>query len=279
MNFWIRIDKLLRTPVSVPPMFGWFHFLMLAIVAASAVLVCVLHKKDKPERVRRFIFWVGIGALLFEIYKQYLLNFSMVDGTPVYSACWSAFPFQFCYLPLYLNPLFALTKKGSLHESLAAFLATFFPVAGLFTIVYASTVFTNVVGLNIQTMLCHGAMVVNGVYLLYSGYMKLEHKSILAALPVFFVCVLLATALNEIAYFTGITEEHYFNMFFISRHYDSSFLPFASALPFVLPPAAIFFGYLFGFPLVAYFVLLAAMGIKKCALLIKRKRSLYERKL
>lgn len=265
--------------MSVPRLFGAFHCFMLLIVVVSSVLVCVLHKKDKPERVRRFIFWVGIGAVLFEIYKQYLLNFSIADGALAFAVCWSAFPFQFCYLPLYLNPLFALTKKGSLHDSLAAFLATFFLAAGLLTIVYASTVFTDTVGLNIQTMLCHGAMVVNGVYLLYSGYVKLEHKSILAALPIFLICVMLATVLNEVAYYTGFTDGQYFNMFFISRHYDSSFLPFCSVLPFVLPPAAIFFGYLFGFPLVAYLVLLAAMGIKKCALLIKRKRSLYERKL
>lgn len=274
MNFWIKVDEFLRTPMEVPAIFSRFHFLFLGLTVACSVLVCLFHQKNRPERVRRFIFWVGIGAILFEIYKQYVLNFSIVAGRVVYSPCWDAFPFQFCYLPLYLNLLFALTKEGRLHDAVAAFLATFSLGAGLLVVIYASTVFTDVVGLNWQTMLCHGAMVVSGVYLLSSGYVKLEHKSILKALPVFYTCVFLATVLNEVAYYTDFTSGQYFNMFFISRHYDSSFLPFSSILPFTIPSSVIFFVYVLGFPLAAYSILLIAMRIKKCFDCCKAKKEL-----
>ena len=269
MDLWIKIDTLLRTPCEEPKPFGGFHVLMLTLVVLGCVLVVFLHKREHPEHVRHFILITGICVILFEIYKQYVLNFSVVDGKLVFHICWNAFPFQFCYLPLYLDILFGVTKKGRLHESLAVLLGTFFIVAGAAVMLFPATVFSEVAGINLQTMLCHGIMIVNGVYLLSSEYVPLKHKSILKALPVFAVCVVIATVFNEIAYYTGITEITEFNMFYISRHYGSIDLPIAVNLPFEISPPVIFFGYLFGFPLLAYLVLLIAMGIKKGALAIK----------
>ena len=269
MNFWIKVDAFLRAPCEEPKLYGAFHIFMIALVLLGSLLVCFLHKREHPERVRRYILITGIFVILFEIYKQYLHNFSIVDGVLTFQINWSSFPFQFCYLPLYLNVLFGVTKKGRLHEGLAVFLGTFFVVAGAAVFFYPASVFTDIIGLNLQTMLCHGAMIINGVYLLSSGYVKLEHKSILKALPIFYVCVFLATVFNELAYYTGITEITTFNMFYISRHYGSADLPVAELIPFEVPPAGIFFAYLLGFPLIAYLILLIAMGIKKGALAIK----------
>ena len=270
MDLWIKIDAFLRTPCQTPKPFGSFHILMIALVCLGCVLVSLLHKKEHPEHVRRFIRIVGICVILFEVYKQYVLNFSIVDGRLVFTMCWGAFPFQFCYLPLYLDLLFGITRRGKLHESLSVFLGTFFIVAGVAVMLYPSSVFVEIAGINLQTMLCHGVMIVNGVYLLSSEYVPLKHKSIVKALPVFAVCVVIATVFNEIAYYTGLTETTSFNMFYISRHYTSADLPVASFLPFEISPPAIFFGYLFGFPLLAYLVLLIAMGIKNGVVALKK---------
>ncbi len=270
MDLWIKIDAFLRAPCEIPKPFGIFHILMLTLVCLGCVLVSFLHKREHPERVRRFIFIAGICVILLEVYKQYVLNFSIVDGKLAFAVCWGAFPFQFCYLPLYLDLLFGITRKGRLHKSLAAFLGTFFIVAGVAVMLYPTSVFVEIAGINLQTMLCHGVMIVNGVYLLSSEYVPLKHKSILKALPVFAVCVVIATVFNEIAYYTGLTESTTFNMFYISRHYGSADLPVAQLLPFEISPPVIFFGYLFGFPLLAYLVLLIAMGIKKGVVALKR---------
>lgn len=271
MEFWIKIDTLLRAPMEAPKPFGIFHILMLALVLFGSLFVALSHKKGHPEDVRRFVFWAGIGVILFEIYKQYLYNFSIVDGKLTFHYSWDTFPFQFCYLPLYLDVLFAVTKKGRFHNALAVFLATFFVVAGTAVMLFPSSVFGTYLGMNLQTMLCHGIMIVNGVYLLSSGYVKLEHKSILKALPLFAACVFLATVFNELAFYTGVTENNIFNMFYISRHFGSDYLPIAPLLSTYIPPATIFFIYLFGFPLLAYFVLLIAMGIKGAVGLFKEK--------
>ena len=164
------------------------------------------------------------------------------------------------------------TRVCILHKKCAKvrYLGTFFIVAGAAVMLFPATVFSEVAGINLQTMLCHGIMIVNGVYLLSSEYVPLKHKSILKALPVFAVCVVIATVFNEIAYYTGITEITEFNMFYISRHYGSADLPLAQLLPFEISPPVIFFGYLFGFPLLAHLVLLIAMGIKNGAVALKK---------
>ena len=117
-------------------------------------------------------------------------------------------------------------------------------------------------GVNIQTMICHGSMITIGIYLLYSGYVKVEHKSILKALPVFAIAVLIAVALNEIAYFTGLLETDTFNMFFVSRHCEPS-LPVYSIVQGIVPYPWCLIIYIIGFTIAAYIMLLIAMLIKK----------------
>ena len=71
---------------------------------------------------------------------------------------------------------------------------------------YPTTVFIDTIGINIQTMICHGSMIWIGVYLLATGYVKVEHKTVVRAIPVFAVCVALAAISNEIAHLAGLLE-------------------------------------------------------------------------
>ena len=129
---------------------------------------------------------------------------------------------------------------------------------------YPTTVFVGTIGINIQTMFCHGTMITLGVYLLYSGYVKLEHKTILKALPVFLAAVAMAMVMNEIAYQSGLLATDEFNMFFISPYCEPSLALFSLIQPLV-PFAVSIVIYVAGFTLAAYLILLAAMGIAKLA--------------
>ena len=132
---------------------------------------------------------------------------------------------------------------------------------------YPAQVFIDVVGVNLQTMICHGSMIPIGAYLLATGHVKLEKKTLLKAVIVFVIAVLLAMVMNEIAYVTGLLEEHNFNMFYISPHCDPS-LPVYSLVQQVVPYPWSLIIYVLGFAAAAALVLLAAAGI----------RSLYRRK-
>ena len=101
-------------------------------------------------------------------------------------------------------------------------------------------------------------------YLLQSGYVQLEHKTILKATPVFAICVAMAAVMNEVAYRTGLLEEETFNMFFISPYCEPHLLVYSSVQEVVPFPWCLVL-YILGFTAAAYIVLLAAMGIAHLA--------------
>ena len=128
---------------------------------------------------------------------------------------------------------------------------------------YPGDVFVSTIGINFQTMFCHGTMLTMGIYLLYC-YVPLEHKTILKALTVFLCAIAVAMVMNEIAYQTGLLETDTFNMFFISPHFDPS-LPVFSLIQPLVPFGVSVVIYVAAFTLAAYLILLAAMGIAKLA--------------
>jgi hypothetical protein len=127
---------------------------------------------------------------------------------------------------------------------------------------YPNDVFIGEIGINVQTMICHGSMLTIGIYLYGSGYVKTEHKTILRAIPVFAVAVSIAALLNEVVYKSGILAGETFNMFFISPHFEGT-LPVYSLVQKVVPFPWCLFIYIAVFTLAAYVMLLCAMGIRK----------------
>ncbi len=261
MEFRQRILQLLDTEMEIPLPYGLFHLVCLAITAAAAVLLALRSRRMEPKTVNRIVLITAIVTVLLEIYKQ--VNYTFGDGSSPAAYQWYAFPWQFCSTPMYAGLLAGLCRKGRLHDALCSYLATFALFAGLAVMFYPNTVFIDTVGINIQTMVCHGGMVVIGVLLLASGHVKLQWKSLLQAVPVFMVMVLVAAGMNEIAYRTGLLESHTFNMFFISPYCEPS-LPVYSLVQGVLPFPWCLLVYILGFTAAAGIVLAAAMGIRRC---------------
>ena len=166
--------------------------------------------------------------------------------------------------------LAGLIKKGKFHDALCAYLATFAVFAGLCVMIYPGDVFIGTIGINIQTMICHGTMLPIGAYLYATGHVKLQHKTILKAIPVFAVAVLLAVGMNEIANFSGLLERETFNMFYFSPYCDPS-LPVYSIVQGIVPYPWSLIIYIAGFSAAAYIMLLGAMGISKLGRKSKEK--------
>ena len=252
-----NVLRVLDTQMNKPTLYGWFHIVSLLVTAAAMVLLCRYSKKLQPRKV---VLITAIVVSLLEIYKQINYSFSYTDGIH-FDYQWYAFPFQFCSTPMYIGLLAGLTKKGKLHDCACAYLATYAVFAGVCVMLYPATVFIGTVGINIQTMICHGSMIVVGVYLLYTGYVRVTHKTILKAIPVFVVCVALACVMNEIAYRTGLLEAETFDMFFISP-YGTPSLPVYSLVQGVVPFPWCLVIYVAAFTLAAYLMLLIVMGTK-----------------
>ncbi|MBR6535098.1 MAG: YwaF family protein [Clostridia bacterium] len=262
MNFLIFILKTLDLQMTKPEMFGAFHILWLFITLAFTVFFCLLSKKKNEKTTHRVVFYTAILVTVLEIYKQINYTFTAENGSIISDFQWYAFPFQFCSMPMYIGLLYGIIRNERIKNSLLAFLATYGLFAGICVMLYPSTVFIGTIGINIQTMICHGSMVAVGVYLLYSRSVLLHHKTILRAMPVFAIAVGVAAVMNEIAHFSGLLERETFNMFFISPHCEPS-LPVYSAVQGVVPFPFCLILYIAGFSGASYLILLIAMLINK----------------
>ncbi|MBQ7357356.1 MAG: YwaF family protein [Clostridia bacterium] len=270
MEFWRKVLEIMDADMTTPTMYGWFHILFFALSIAVAILLCFLYKKGYITNVRRVVLVVAITVIVIEIYKQINYSFSYSDGI-AFDYQWYIFPWQFCSTPMYIGLLAGLTK-GKFHDYMCCFLSTFAVFAGAAVMFYPGDVFIGTIGINIQTMICHGSMITVGIFLFYTNHVKAEWKTLFKAIPVFAGCVTVAVILNEVGHAVGLTEDHFFNMFYISRHEDGH-LPVYSLVQEVVPYPWSLILYLIGFTAAAGIMLLLAMGIKKLAAVIGRKSS------
>lgn len=262
MNFWISVLKVLDTQMTTPTLYGPFHIFWLAATVVCALVLCRRARQDSHRQVCNLVLGITLLVAALEIYKQINYSFTYSDGSITFEYLWYAFPFQFCSTPMYIGLLAGIFRKGKLHDHLCAYLTTYAVFAGVCVMLYPAQVFCPTVGINIQTMIWHGSMIVVGAYLLASGHVKLEGKTVLKAIPVFAITVAMAAVMNEAAYRTGLLEEHNFNMFYISPYCPPS-LPVYSLVQQVLPFPWSLTVYVAAFTLAAYLVLLGAMGIRK----------------
>lgn len=252
------ILRILSLEMATPVPYGWFHLLWLAITAAATLFACRVSPRLKRETVQNIVLIAAIVVSVLEIYKQIVFTFGIGENGITADYLWYAFPFQFCSTPMYAGLLLGLTKRGKFHNALAAYLATYAVFAGLAVMLYPTSVFMPTIGINIQTMVCHGTMIPIGALLYGSGYVKMEHKTIFPALFLFLEAVALAAIMNEIAHVTGLLDTDVFNMFFISPYCNPS-LPVYSLVQQILPFPVCLILYVLGFTVAAYCLLLIAI--------------------
>lgn len=266
MEIAVDIIELLDTGMTEPQPYGWFHWLWIFITGVSTVLLCKFFKPNTSKPIITLVFVTAVVVTLLEIYKQINFTFSVSEGKVVTDYQWYAFPFQFCSTPMYIGLLAGIFRKGKLHEALCAYLASFAVVAGIIVMVAPTTVFVGTIGINIQTMVCHGSMIVIGVYLLYTGYVKASLGSLLKAVSVFAACFSLAVLMNELVYLTGFLDKNAeeFNMFFVSRHCAPS-LPVFSSVQAVVPYPVSLVIYVLAFTAMAAIIIYVAKLIKHIA--------------
>ena len=257
-----KLLAFLELSMDIPQPYGWFHLLWFALSVAAAVVLCVLHKKGIITNVRRVVLITAVIVTVLELYKQFVFSFSW-DGGLKFDYPWWVFPWQFCSMPMYVGLVAGLTK-GWVHKACCAFLASYSLFAGFCVMFYPTTVFVDIIGINVQTMFCHGSMITVGIFLMVTGYVKPQHRTVLQALPVFAVGVAVAVLLNELTYRLGVLEHDSFNAFFVSP-YVAPHLPVYSLVQPLLPFGLELIVYIGGFTLASWLIVLAAMGVDALA--------------
>lgn len=255
MNAFEKVVNWLRGTMEVPTGYGWFHFMWVGIVIIIIALLCIFGRKldDKKARIVLGVFW-GM-MVLFEIYKQIVFAFNY-DGTKVsWDYAWYAFPFQFCSTPMYVLPFAIFLKDGKIRNGALTYLATYSLFAGICVFCYPNDVFTDLIGINIQTMFHHGSQIIVGVYVAVRYSENVNIKSYLYSICYF-------VGLSAVAFIFNVTigkalTNHTFNLFFIGPIHPST-LPVLSGIYPKVPYVIFLIIYVFGFSLCGAIVL----GIK-----------------
>ncbi len=211
--------KFLKTTGERPTAFGSFHIITLILIVVVTFLICKVFKDPSEKIVRRVLLIFSLIALLLEIYKQVIYSVEFTEKGIEWQYKWHIFPWQFCSTPIPAGLAAALIKNQKLHRAFLAYLASFSLVAGLVISLFPYSVYSTLVGINIQTAYCHGSMVVIGVFLLRSGYVKGDGESFRKAFGIFLAGAVVALILNEAAYLIGIPEGEVFDMYFISPYF------------------------------------------------------------
>ncbi len=255
---------LMATPrLSMPSKpFGAFHLTALGMILGLFLLM-LLFRRQLPrsdKAVMRVLRVFGLGLLFLEIGKQLVCSFDPTDG---WAYDWERFPFQFCSLPIYVALLAMCFPKCRFRQALLCFLATYSPVAGASVLFYpAQSVFSEIIFLNVHTMIWHGAMLLFGLYLWLAGAVKAEWKTAGYAALVYLPMNFIALLLNEASYAWGFAEGYAFNMFYIGR-LGRCPIPILSVIQNACPYPVFFVSYLVTLGIGGLVVTAVMMGIRR----------------
>lgn len=269
MNWFEKILYYLDYQIEKPAMYGAYHIICLIIIISLSVYAGFIAIKNRNDEVKKekitkiMLLSYAIGALFFELLKQ--LNYSFDTNHLTWDYQWYGFPMQFCSTPMYIALVAGLLKKGRVRDVMCSYLASFSLFAGTAVMLFPATIFSKTLLISIQTVICHGGMIILGVYLLCSNVMKLDFKIALKGSIIFVGFAILALVLNLIFYSFNQTEV--FNMFFISPYYDCE-LPILTTIQENAPYIVFLIVYLLGFLLCSTIIISPAILVNK---LLKNK--------
>lgn len=220
MTYFEKTIYFLSAEANTPKPFGLFHLLSIAFVVITTLFLAIKYNSCSQKKYNLILFISWIALLLFEGYKEIILAFNFNGEKVTWKYDWSNFPFQFCSTPLYVLPLMIFLKDGKVKDALTAFYSTFVVVAGVIVYAIPSSVFVERIGINLQTMYHHGMQIITGVFVCVYNRNKISKQNFLSGCAVFLITVFIACILNVLGYYF---IDDYFNMFYISPFYPSSF--------------------------------------------------------
>lgn len=269
MNFFEKIIYGLSGTMPEPTVYGWFHFMFVAIVIIATVILCVFCRNCSVKTFKIITLIVWIIMLVFEIYKQLLYSFNYENGKVKWEYEWKQFPFQLCSTPLYVLPFIIFSRRdGHVRDACVAFITTFSLFGGLVTFIYPSTVFIDTIGINIQTMTHHGLQIVLGIFFVVYYRKRLNIKFFLKGTIVFGITFVIALVLNFIVH--AVTPDS-FSMFYISPYFPCD-IPLLSIIYDKTPYVVFLLIYIVGFMLAGLVLYYIQYGIIKGTEKIKEKR-------
>ena len=255
---WESIYNALYYEVETPAIFGSFHIISIIVCLAAIVLAVATLKNASEKTFRRFIFGVWVVLVLGEIYREICFSLDLNDGVFTWDYAWYQFPFQLCSSPLYALPFIAFLKDGKLRDGFLSFMQLWSFFGGAAVMVYAGDVLCCYGGINIQSMVHHGAQALVGVLIAVRNVKKMDKHYFLRGFGVYLGFLTVAMTLNIVGYhlLTANGMDDTFNMFFISPYFNCT-LPILSDIHAATSWFVLFPLYVIGFVIVALIIFFA----------------------
>ena len=249
--------RFLQFSLGTPKPYGPFHIVSFVLVVLITIFACIFGRNIKEKTLSKILIILWLVLIALEIYKQVVFSYAISGDTVTWSYAWFIFPYQFCATPLTFIPFIALNKASNkvsafIKEGCIVFCSTLNLFAGLSVMFYPGDVFMAYLGVDIHTMIHHGAQVVLGVFIYVYYHNKLKYLSFLKALPVFAFFLLNAMILNAIVpplFSKGAT----FNMFYISWRFPCT-LPILADIYTKVPYIIFLLIYIIAFAFVGFVI-------------------------
>lgn len=261
---WKEILAFLEAEMVTPKPYGAFHLLWLGLTIAVIVFLCFVKKKHSEKRLKWILGIYGVTSFILEALKQLIWSVEYNEGLGafVWDYQWYAAPFQLCTMPIYICLMCLFLNKGKVRDALLAFVAYTTILGSIASAIIPDQLFVSDILINVHAMWLHLGSLVVSIYLLMSGEVKINIKSLLMGLVVFIIVVIFANTLNVVIYNSGILNGETFNMLYISPYFEST-LPVFDSIYNNVPYIVFLALYIIALSLGSYMIFVVAKGISK----------------
>lgn len=158
--------NILTPLMPMPKPYGAFH---LGLTIAGFALMAILLLTKKKFNIKYTL--IGLFIVIFAgfIFKEHIFyTYGPMGGEKVNKIPWEVLPIQFCDTPIIMLPIaiFTLnTKYKKINKASLTYLATYGIIGGLSPLLVPSSLFTDRVLSNIETIIHHFAMVFTSLFI------------------------------------------------------------------------------------------------------------------
>ena len=208
----VEFIHFLQGKMEEPGIFSWFHLIALIPIIAGAILIPLFFKDAKEKTYKRilFIFWVVLITL--EIFKQ-LVKAYHYEEPPYWEYSIRDFPFSICSMVYYLMPIILFVNKEKhpkIVDAAVGYFSFILLTMGIVVCIYTKMVTSDLIFINVQTLIHHGSLVILGVYIYVWNRKTITFKTFYRSLIAFAITAVIAIIINVAFY------PNFINMFFIN---------------------------------------------------------------
>ena len=212
-----QIILFFETKVQTPEPWGIYHLCCMLILVACAVLLVAFGKRlrAEPGLVRRLTIGTGIFLIAIEALKQVFYGLHTGANGIYWDYPWWVFPLRMCSTRMYACLALLFFRAGRIQRALCTYLGTFGMVGGITVMLLPSTVFTDLLFVNIHTMVSHILLVCIGILQWVGGTAGQKVSDLAGCAAVFLFFAGIAAALD--CALPHLADEG-FNMFYLSPY-------------------------------------------------------------